>query len=118
MNMLYRTALAFASAGLLLLAPLAYAAPELTAAQKAQAKVTEAEAKATALAKIPNGVVKSSNLEMEKGRLVWSFDIARPDSKDITEIQIDAKTGKIVSVEKETPAQEAKEAKPAKPAGK
>ena len=76
-----------------------------------QATITQADATKTALAKVPNGTIKESELEMEHGKLVWSFDIATPDSKDITEVQVDAKTGKIVSVEKESAASEAKEKK-------
>ena len=75
------------------------------------AKVTEAQATTTALAQIPHGIVKSAELEEEHGRLVWSFDIAKPSTKGVTEIQVDARTGKIASVKKETVAQEAKEAK-------
>ena len=33
-----------------------------------------------------------------------------PHSKDITEVQVDAKTGEIAAVEVETPEQQAKEA--------
>jgi hypothetical protein len=42
---------------------------------------------------------------------VWSFDIAAPGTRDITEVQVDAVTGAIVSVETETPAQQAAEKK-------
>ncbi len=42
--------------------------------------------------------------------MIWSFDIAIPDSKDVIEAQVDAKTGKVVSVEIETPAAQKKEA--------
>ena len=75
-----------------------------------QAKITEAQARNTALAKVINGKVKSSELEKEKGRLIWSFDIATPQTQNITEIQVDAKTGKTVSMHLETPSKEAKEA--------
>ena len=75
----------------------------------AQAKVSRAEAEKTALTQAPNGTVKEAELEKEKGRLIWSFDIATPGSQDITEVAVDAITGAIVSVEKETPAQQAKE---------
>ncbi len=77
----------------------------------AKAKVTKAEAEKTALTKAPNGTVKDAELEEENGKLVWSFDIARPGTKDITEVQVDAITGKIVLVEVETPKDQAKEAK-------
>ena len=92
-------------------APLVNAATDSQDALKAEAKVTEADARTTALAKVPNGTVQSSTLEKEHGKLVWSFDIAQPTTKDLTEVQVDATTGTIASVKKETPAQEAKEAK-------
>lgn len=91
--------------------PNALAAADSQAALMAEAKVSESQARTTALAKVPLGVVKSSELEKEHGRLVWSFDIAAPPAKGVTEILIDAKTGKIISVKKESPAEEAKEAK-------
>ena len=88
-----------------------FAAEASQAALLSEAKVSEAQAKSTALGKVPNGVVKSSELEKEKGKLVWSFDISQRSARGVTEIQIDAITGKIVSLKTETPAQEAKEAK-------
>jgi uncharacterized membrane protein YkoI len=68
---------------------------------QAQAKISKEQAQQTALAKAPSGTVKEGELEKEKGKLIWSFDIATPDSKDITEVNVDAITGEIVSVEKE-----------------
>ena len=82
---------------------------ETQAQLRAEAKVTQAAAEKTALAKVPNGKIKSSELEREHGKLVWSFDIAMPHSKNITEVQVDAKTGKIAAVEIETPKNQAKE---------
>ena len=75
----------------------------------AEAKVSKADAEKIALAQAPNGTIKESELEREKGKLLWSFDVATPDSKDITEVNVDAITGKLVSVEKETPEEQAKE---------
>ena len=77
---------------------------------KKQARVTEAQARSTALAKVVKGTVKSSELEKEKRKLIWSFDIATPKTRNITEVQVDAKTGKIVSTHIETPSKQAKEA--------
>jgi len=74
-----------------------------------QARISKPEAEKIALAKAPNGTIKEGELEKEKGRLIWSFDIATPDSKDITEVQVDAQSGQVVAVEKETPGQEQKE---------
>ena len=90
--------------------PASVTAKEPDAALKAQAKITQEEAAKTALAKVPNGKIKSAELEKEHGKLVWSFDISMPKSRNITEVQVDAKTGKIVSVEVETPKQQAEEA--------
>jgi uncharacterized membrane protein YkoI len=76
---------------------------------QAQAKISKEQAQQTALAKAPGGTVKEGELEKEKGKIIWSFDIATPDSKDITEVGVDAITGEVLSVEKETPEQQAKE---------
>lgn len=66
-----------------------------------QAKISKEQAQQTALAKVPNGTVKEGELEKEKSKLIWSFDLTTPDSKDITEVNVDAITGDVVSVEKE-----------------
>jgi hypothetical protein len=76
----------------------------------AKAKVSRADAEKTALAKAPNGTIKEGELEKEKGKLIWSFDITTPDTKDITEVNVDAITGDVVSVEKEAAESEVKEA--------
>lgn len=70
------------------------------------AKVSKADAERVALTRAPGGVVKESELEREHGKLVWSFDIATPGTRDITEVQVNAVSGEVVSVEKETPAQQ------------
>ena len=75
-----------------------------------EAKITKAQAERIALAKVPKGNVKSAEIEREKGHLVWSFDIATPNTRDITEVLVDAKTGKIVSTQTESPRDQAQEA--------
>jgi Na+-transporting NADH:ubiquinone oxidoreductase subunit NqrC len=75
------------------------------------AKISKAEAARIALTKAPGGTVKEAELEKENGKLVWSFDIATAGSKDITEVQVDAVSGVVVSVESESPAAQAKEAR-------
>jgi hypothetical protein len=84
----------------------------------AQARISEADARTTALAQVPGGTVSSSELEKEHGKLIWSFDIAKVGSKNITEVQVDAKTGKIVSTKIETPEKEQREAIAEKKEGK
>jgi uncharacterized membrane protein YkoI len=67
--------------------------------------------KATLIAtKRVHGVVKSKELEKEHGRWIYSFDIRTGKGK-ITEVAVDAYSGKIISVEKENAADEAREAK-------
>ncbi len=97
------------SAVVLVLATSAAVASHVNHDLHAQAKVSEADARTTALQKVPDGIIASSELEKEHGKLIWSFDIKRPDSKDITEVQVDAKTGAIVSTQVETPADQARE---------
>jgi hypothetical protein len=67
----------------------------------AQAKVSQADAEKTALAQVPGGTVKEAEIEKEDGKLIWSFDVVTPDSKDTTEVNIDAVTGSLVNIEKD-----------------
>ena len=76
---------------------------------EAQAKISKAEAQKIALAKVPGGTIKESEIEKEKGKLVWSFDVATQGTKDITEVQVDAMTGTVIDVSKETEADQKKE---------
>ena len=73
-----------------------------------QAKITMKQAQATALAEVPGGRIKSSELERENGKLIYSFDIRMPN-KGIKEVQIDAINGTVVEVKDESAANEAKE---------
>ena len=77
----------------------------------AQAKISKADAEKIGLGKVPSGVMQSSEIEKENGKLVWSLDIATPGTKDITEVLVDAQTGAVISMEAETPEQQAKETK-------
>ncbi|HZL43463.1 MAG TPA: PepSY domain-containing protein [Verrucomicrobiae bacterium] len=77
---------------------------------QAEAKVSKEDATRIALAQVPNGTVKDAELEKEHGKLIWSFDVATPGSKDITEVNVDAINGKVVSTDKESPEKESKEA--------
>src|SRR5260370_23993747 len=75
-----------------------------------QARVTKHEAKRIALARVKGGTLKSAELEKENGVLIWSFDVAQPGKKDVTEVWVDATTGKITAVDVETPLTQKKEA--------
>lgn len=85
-------------------------AEESEAALLKEAKVPEAAARATALKEVPGGVVKAHELEREKGKLIWSYDIAVAGKSGIEEIAVDAMTGKMLSREHESAKDEKKEA--------
>jgi uncharacterized membrane protein YkoI len=55
--------------------------------------------------------VVSHELEREHGRLVYSYDIRVAGRSGIEEVQVDARTGRIVSHVHETPADERREAR-------
>jgi uncharacterized membrane protein YkoI len=81
-----------------------------------EAKVSEATARATALAQVPNGSVKSSEIERENGKLIYSFDITVPGKTGIEEVNVNAIDGSVVArshegakAEKKEKAEEAKE---------
>jgi Peptidase propeptide and YPEB domain len=60
-----------------------------------QATVTREAATKIARDKVPNETIKEAELEKEHGKLVWSFDISSPDSKDITEVQLTQKSARL-----------------------
>ncbi len=74
---------------------------------QSQARITMDQAKEIALRRAA-GTVESGELEREHGKLVYSFDI-RNAKGTITEVQVDAVTGKIARVEHENAKDEAKE---------
>src|SRR5947209_17096846 len=80
------------------------------AALQKEAKISMEKAREIALKKAP-GTVKSSELEREKGKLIYSFDIQTKSKKEITEVNVDAMDGKIVAVEHENAKKEAEEKK-------
>ena len=96
-------------------------AEESQAALQKEAKITEAAARVTALKEVPNGTVKSSELERENGKLIYSYDITVPGKTGIDEVNVNAIDGTVVAKQHETPkaekteaAKEAKEKKAAK----
>ncbi|MBI3789753.1 MAG: PepSY domain-containing protein [Gemmatimonadetes bacterium] len=74
-----------------------------------RAKVTPAAAMAAAQAKVPGGTIRQAEIEEEKGKLVYSFDIVSKGKSGTDEVNVDAMTGAVVSVQHESPEQEAKE---------
>ncbi len=83
---------------------------------KPAARITKEQATKTVLERAKGAVVKEAELEREKGRLVWSFDLE--DAGKIREIQVSAITGKIVEDGIESPSAEKAEARADAPAAK
>lgn len=84
--------------------------PETQAQLMRQAKISKAVATKTALSKVPGGKVKSSEIERENGKLIYSFDIKVAGKSGIEEINVDAITGDVVAHEHETAKAEKREA--------
>jgi uncharacterized membrane protein YkoI len=85
---------------------------------QAQAKISEETARATALAKVPNGSVKSNELEKEHGKLIYSYDITVPGKSGVEQVNVDAVTGKVIAKVHESAKTEKKEAEKEKTAAK
>jgi uncharacterized membrane protein YkoI len=91
---------------------------ESQAALQREAKISEETARATALAQVPNGTIKSSELEREHGKLIYSYDISVPGKTGVEEVAVNAIDGSVVSHAHETPKMEKKEAAQEKKAKK
>ena len=85
------------------------------------AKVSEDSAAKVALKRVPKGSIESVELEREKGKLIYSYDIKQPGRSGAEEVNVNAVTGKVVARMHESAAAEKKEAaaeKSEKPAAK
>jgi hypothetical protein len=112
-----------------LIASIAAAAPSLSAQESpmgkpmpeekpgllAKATITPDAARKLAIGRVPNSQISKEELEMEGGKLVYSFDLAVAGKGGIEEVLIDAKSGKVLSQEHESAKQvEAERAKEAR----
>ncbi|HEX7419873.1 MAG TPA: PepSY domain-containing protein [Thermoanaerobaculia bacterium] len=75
-----------------------------------EAKITMEKAREIALTKVKGGKIESGEIERENGKLIYSFDI-KTSKPGITEVNVNAMTGKIVDVHTENAAKEAAEKK-------
>lgn len=66
-----------------------------------RAKISADSATKLAVAAVPNGRVTKGEIEEEKGKLIYSFDIKVPGKGGIEEIHIDPTTGAVVGREHE-----------------
>lgn len=101
---------AFAITLALAAAPALPAKTETQAQLQKEAKISMARAKEIALKQVPGGKIESAELEREHGKLIYSFDI-KTSKPGVTEVNVDAKDGKVLSTKQETPAKEAAEKK-------
>jgi uncharacterized membrane protein YkoI len=76
-----------------------------------RATITPDAATRTAMQQVPNGEIREAEIEQEKGKLVYSYDIKAPGKTGIDEVLVDARTGAVVSHTHESPAAEAAEAR-------
>jgi hypothetical protein len=74
-----------------------------------EAKKFEVVALSTALGAVPNGKVLSTELEREKGKLVYSVDIKAPRKSGVEEIHVSAVDGSLLSREHESTKTERRE---------
>src|SRR3982750_2654065 len=77
---------------------------ESQATLQKEAKISEETARTTALKEVPNGTVKSSELEREKGKLIYSYDIVVPGKPGVEEVNVNAIDGSIVGRVRESAA--------------
>lgn len=64
-------------------------------------KITEARAAEIARKRVPNGTIENLELEREHGKLIYSFELKVKGKRGITEVNIDAMTGKVGPLEHE-----------------
>lgn len=67
----------------------------------AQVAISPTEARRLAEERVPNGTIDEAELEMEEGRLVYSFEFKVSGQRGETEIHIDAKTGEVITLERD-----------------
>jgi uncharacterized membrane protein YkoI len=81
-----------------------------------EAKVQPADAQKVALGHVPNSTITKAEIENEGKKLIYSYDMTVPGKSGITEVHVDANTGKVLSTKHEKSETEAKPATAAAPA--
>ena len=64
-----------------------------------KAKIPPDSARTVALARVPRGAVEASDLKLERGVLVYIYDISVPGRDGLEELQVSAVDAKVVSVQ-------------------
>ena len=78
----------------------------------AYAAISRDKAEAIALKQLPGSQIVAGGLEKAQGREVWTFDLSVPNSRNFTEVVIDAESGKVLSKRLETPADQVGKTQP------
>ena len=86
---------------------------EVPAKLEAKARISEDSAATIARSRVPNGKIQSVELEQEKGKLIYSYDIKIPGKSGIEEVNVNAADGSVIAVEHESPVAKKKANKPA-----
>lgn len=73
--------------------------PATADAQQLRGKIAPDAARSAALARVPNGTVSATQLKVERGTLVYIYDIAAPGQAGLEEVQVSAVDGQVVSVQ-------------------
>ena len=113
MNMLKNSLVVSVLAVIAILAPLASTFAQSSTMSKkhpiamVRKRITADQAKQIALSKVKGKVTKKPELEKEDGKLQWEVIVV--NGKTMTEVNVDATTGKITSIEKVTAKEEAAE---------
>lgn len=68
-----------------------------------KATISADSAVAIAVAQVPGGKVSAGELEEEDGTLIYSLDVSVPGKPGVTEIHIDARTGRVLKSTEEKP---------------
>lgn len=74
-------------------------APAQAAAQQLRPKVSPESAQSAALARVPNGSVQAMQLKVERGTMVYIYDISAPGGSGLEEVQVSAVDGRVLSVQ-------------------
>jgi hypothetical protein len=63
-----------------------------------KAKISADSARAVALRQVPRGTVQAAELKLERGLLVYIFDLAVPGRDGLEEVLVSAADGSVVAV--------------------
>jgi uncharacterized membrane protein YkoI len=67
----------------------------------AQATISDAKARLVVLQRVPGGRILEGELEEEGGRLLYSYEVRVANGRGVVEVEIDARTGAVVSEERD-----------------